>query len=99
MSSSEKMADQYTCETPGCNAPASLQCPTCIKIGIKGSFFCTQECFKGSWKSHKIIHSLARKYRCMSNHKPQKKHVSFISNFKKTSFQIILYKKRLKIFC
>lgn len=55
------MADHATCETPNCGKPASLQCPTCIKIGIKGSVFCNQECFKGNWKTHKIIHSLARK--------------------------------------
>ena len=30
------------CETPGCNQPAKLQCPTCIKQGIPGSFFCKQ---------------------------------------------------------
>lgn len=48
------------CETPGCTAQSKLQCPTCIKIGIQGSFFCSQECFKSSWKSHKIIHSLAK---------------------------------------
>ena len=30
------------CETPGCNKEARLQCPTCIKLGIEGSFFCNQ---------------------------------------------------------
>ncbi|XP_026481948.1 methionine aminopeptidase 1 [Ctenocephalides felis] len=48
------------CETPGCKSIAKLQCPTCIKIGIPGSFFCSQECFKGSWKNHKIIHNIAQ---------------------------------------
>ncbi|TGZ56680.1 methionine aminopeptidase 1 [Temnothorax longispinosus] len=48
------------CETPGCNAVASLQCPTCLKIGIQGSYFCSQNCFKGSWKTHKVIHQLAK---------------------------------------
>ncbi|XP_015588470.1 methionine aminopeptidase 1 [Cephus cinctus] len=48
------------CETPGCNALASLQCPTCLKLGIKGAYFCTQDCFKGSWKTHKVIHQLAK---------------------------------------
>ena len=31
-----------TCESPGCQQPAKLQCPTCIKLGIQGSFFCAQ---------------------------------------------------------
>lgn len=30
------------CETPGCMTDASLQCPTCLKIGIQGSYFCSQ---------------------------------------------------------
>ncbi|XP_043596717.1 methionine aminopeptidase 1 [Bombus pyrosoma] len=49
-----------TCETPGCKTIASLQCPTCLKIGIQGSYFCTQDCFKRSWKTHKVIHQLAK---------------------------------------
>lgn len=48
------------CETPGCKTMASLQCPTCLKIGIQGSYFCTQDCFKRSWKTHKVIHQLAK---------------------------------------
>ncbi|XP_012283532.1 methionine aminopeptidase 1 [Orussus abietinus] len=48
------------CETPGCGSFASLQCPTCLKIGIQGSYFCSQECFKGSWKTHKVLHQLAK---------------------------------------
>ncbi|KAI9312688.1 hypothetical protein BX666DRAFT_812579 [Dichotomocladium elegans] len=37
------------CQTPDCGKPAKLQCPTCLKLGIDGSFFCSQECFKKSW--------------------------------------------------
>ncbi|XP_008559022.1 methionine aminopeptidase 1 [Microplitis demolitor] len=48
------------CETPGCKSVASLQCPTCLKIGIQGSYFCSQDCFKGSWKTHKVIHEIAK---------------------------------------
>lgn len=44
------------CETPGCKLEARLQCPTCIKLGVKGSFFCTQECFKENWNVHKVVH-------------------------------------------
>ena len=43
------------CETPGCTSSAKLQCPTCIKLGIKG-FFCSQECFKENWNIHKSVH-------------------------------------------
>jgi len=49
-----------SCETPGCGEPAKLQCPTCIKLNIQGSFFCSQECFKGNWDLHKALHKLAK---------------------------------------
>ncbi|XP_057310115.1 methionine aminopeptidase 1-like [Hydractinia symbiolongicarpus] len=44
------------CESPGCDKLAKLQCPTCIKLNISGSYFCEQSCFKASWKIHKLIH-------------------------------------------
>uniref|UniRef100_A0AAZ3RN66 C6H2-type domain-containing protein n=1 Tax=Oncorhynchus tshawytscha TaxID=74940 RepID=A0AAZ3RN66_ONCTS len=48
------------CETEGCSCKAKLQCPTCIKLGIQGSYFCSQECFKGSWATHKQLHKKAK---------------------------------------
>lgn len=54
------LTESKVCETPGCGAAAKLQCPTCIKLGIQGSYFCSQDCFKGSWKSHKVLHKLAQ---------------------------------------
>ncbi|ELU18778.1 hypothetical protein CAPTEDRAFT_184699 [Capitella teleta] len=48
------------CETAGCDKEARLQCPTCIKLGVEGSFFCTQDCFKGSWNDHKGVHKKAK---------------------------------------
>ncbi|XP_065652221.1 methionine aminopeptidase 1 isoform X2 [Hydra vulgaris] len=53
------MADEYhgkTCATPNCNKIANLQCPTCLKLGLSGSFFCEQACFKNAWKEHKKVH-------------------------------------------
>nr|CAH7722805.1 unnamed protein product [Callosobruchus chinensis] len=54
------MASLGNCGSTGCTNAAKLQCPTCIKLGVQGSFFCTQECFKKNWTTHKIIHSLAK---------------------------------------
>ncbi|XP_006459789.1 hypothetical protein AGABI2DRAFT_149798 [Agaricus bisporus var. bisporus H97] len=57
------MATSVACQSDSCpngNPPSRLECPTCNKIGIKGSFFCGQECFKGAWKKHKILHDLAK---------------------------------------
>ncbi|EUB56030.1 Methionine aminopeptidase [Echinococcus granulosus] len=49
----------HICVTPDCGKPATLRCPTCIKLGITGSYFCTKECFKKYWKTHKNLHLLA----------------------------------------
>ncbi|PNS21949.1 methionine aminopeptidase, type I [Sphaceloma murrayae] len=44
------------CEGTDCpNEASSLQCPTCQKQG-KDSFFCSQECFKKNWSTHKASH-------------------------------------------
>ncbi|XP_037560563.1 methionine aminopeptidase 1 [Dermacentor silvarum] len=51
---------QNICGTAGCNSSAKLQCPTCIKLGIKGSYFCSQDCFKGNWDSHKQVHRVVK---------------------------------------
>ncbi|EDQ91413.1 uncharacterized protein MONBRDRAFT_17874 [Monosiga brevicollis MX1] len=49
------------CATKGCDKPASMRCPTCIKMNIDiGSFFCSQACFKGAWNDHKMTHKLAK---------------------------------------
>lgn len=41
----------------GCGGEASsLQCPNCVKLGIEGSVFCSQQCFKSSWPTHKLLH-------------------------------------------
>ncbi|XP_072351386.1 methionine aminopeptidase 1 [Scyliorhinus torazame] len=53
-------AVRRVCETDCCDKEARLQCPTCIKLGIQGSFFCSQECFKGSWSTHKLLHKKAK---------------------------------------
>ena len=42
----EQQSSSY--ETPGGGEPPKLQCPTCIKLNIKESFFCSQKCFKGT---------------------------------------------------
>ncbi|KAJ7156057.1 peptidase M24, structural domain-containing protein [Mycena crocata] len=54
------MTSCQSSECPNGNPPSRLECPTCNKIGIRGSFFCGQECFKSGQKTHKIIHNLAK---------------------------------------
>jgi hypothetical protein len=37
------------CGTDCDNEAGTLQCPTCLKLGVKGSYFCSQDCFKKNW--------------------------------------------------
>ncbi|XP_020971961.1 methionine aminopeptidase 1A isoform X2 [Arachis ipaensis] len=45
-----------------CGKPANLQCPKCIELKLprEGSAFCSQDCFKSSWSSHKSVHVKAK---------------------------------------
>ncbi|KAK6527081.1 Methionine aminopeptidase 1 [Arthrobotrys megalospora] len=53
-------SDAAKCKGVECTNPAgTLQCPTCLKLGIKNSFFCSQDCFKRSWSNHKQVHKTA----------------------------------------
>uniref|UniRef100_A0A7S3EKX0 C6H2-type domain-containing protein n=1 Tax=Rhodosorus marinus TaxID=101924 RepID=A0A7S3EKX0_9RHOD len=49
------------CSSPGCEMEAKLRCPTCVKLTLPddGSYFCSQDCFKRSWKLHKLHHVLS----------------------------------------
>lgn len=48
------------CRTVGCGKPATLRCPTCKELDIAGQSFCSQDCFKGSWDTHKSLHKAAK---------------------------------------
>ncbi|CAN6476638.1 unnamed protein product [Victoria cruziana] len=41
-----------------CGSPAQLQCPKCLKLKLpqEGAAFCSQDCFKALWSSHKSVH-------------------------------------------
>ncbi|KAF8077977.1 methionine aminopeptidase [Lyophyllum atratum] len=48
------MTSTVLCQNPACpngNPPSHLECPTCSKLGLKGSFFCGQDCFKSGCES------------------------------------------------
>jgi len=38
------------------NEAGTLQCPTCLKLGVKDSYFCSQDCFKRNWSNHRTMH-------------------------------------------
>lgn len=39
------------------NDAGSLQCPKCLTLGMKDAYFCSQDCFKRNWATHKTIHT------------------------------------------
>lgn len=43
------------------NEASSLQCPKCLSLGIKDSYFCSQDCFKKNWATHKNTHKQENK--------------------------------------
>ncbi|KAL6953772.1 Microtubule-associated protein 1A [Sarracenia purpurea var. burkii] len=45
-----------------CGKPAHLQCPKCVELKLprEGAAFCTQDCFKASWSTHKSVHLKAK---------------------------------------
>ena len=53
--------EAHVCEA--CGKPSTMQCPKCREIGLKPSHFCSQTCFKASWKTHKEKHT-AEKPEC-----------------------------------
>ncbi|PKY01238.1 methionine aminopeptidase 1 [Aspergillus campestris IBT 28561] len=45
------------CQGVDCGKEAgNLQCPTCLKLGLNDSYFCSQDCFKKNWNQHKSLH-------------------------------------------
>ncbi|PSR82805.1 methionine aminopeptidase 1 [Coniella lustricola] len=53
----EEPPSKRKCLSADCdNDAGTLQCPTCLKLGIKDSFFCSQDCFKKNWGKHKALH-------------------------------------------
>ncbi|EAN95406.1 metallo- peptidase, Clan MG, Family M24 [Trypanosoma cruzi] len=42
----------------GCGlSEAAMQCPTCKKLDMPPSYFCSQACFKEHWADHKLKHT------------------------------------------
>ncbi|KAF0928818.1 hypothetical protein E2562_010686 [Oryza meyeriana var. granulata] len=55
----EKGGSESSIACARCGKPASLQCPKCaqLKLPREGAAFCTQDCFKEAWSSHKSVHT------------------------------------------
>jgi hypothetical protein len=60
----------HVCATAGCGKPATLACPTCLKLGLAPARFCNQDCFKNSWKEHNAMHKSVKASRVEPNTMP-----------------------------
>ncbi|KAK4483172.1 hypothetical protein RD792_010352 [Penstemon davidsonii] len=62
MAGGSDMVSAATITCAKCGKPANLQCPKCIELKLprEGAAFCTQDCFKTSWSSHKSVHLKAK---------------------------------------
>jgi hypothetical protein len=54
-SATSVVSNEEHCHTTGCNNVAKQSCPTCIELKVSPvSRYCSQDCFKSSWKEHNI---------------------------------------------
>lgn len=65
--SSEMPEAREETELPRClgcgkRALEKLSCPTCLKLRVTTSIFCSQSCFKSNWATHKTLHKALAKY-------------------------------------
>jgi methionyl aminopeptidase len=53
-------AASAACASPGCNKVVEhlLACPKCLELGLPATYFCSQECFRNNYASHKQVHNL-----------------------------------------
>jgi len=63
------------CCAPECKEAATTRCPICVKLGqFEHSHYCSQKCFKDSWKGHKKVHKEAEaRLRAMMENQLDKK--------------------------
>ncbi|KAK9103211.1 hypothetical protein Sjap_020465 [Stephania japonica] len=62
MDNASSEAKDSTLSCAQCGKPAHLQCPKCVelKLSREGAAFCSQDCFKAAWTSHKSVHLKAK---------------------------------------
>jgi hypothetical protein len=59
--------EKTKCLGCGCLTECSLKCPTCVKLGLTTSYFCSQNCFKENWSTHQKLHRAVSKFKKQAN--------------------------------
>ncbi|KAI0394900.1 methionine aminopeptidase 1 [Xylariaceae sp. FL0594] len=54
------MPSNIKCSGADCHEAGTQRCPTCLKLNLQDGYFCSQDCFKRNWSTHKTLHSKAR---------------------------------------
>jgi len=54
----------------GCETPTTKVCPNCKSLDLQPAYFCSKDCFKTSWKAHKIVHAEAECHRLLGRVNP-----------------------------
>jgi methionyl aminopeptidase len=64
-----------------CSKPARLQCPKCLELKLPrvNASFCSQECFKESWSSHKLVHTALSRKETGESHGVQDPHAAALA--------------------
>ncbi|XP_038877769.1 methionine aminopeptidase 1A [Benincasa hispida] len=62
MAGGSDTAETVTLTCARCGKPSHLQCPKCMELKLprEGAAFCSQDCFKASWSTHKSVHLKAK---------------------------------------
>ncbi|PHJ21294.1 methionine aminopeptidase [Cystoisospora suis] len=84
--SNDKETGSLKCEGCGKSVKGDLSCPKCVSLGIKRSYFCSQDCFKANWKEHKKVHEvflLLQKRKEEERHQISSSSSSSLANAKK----------------
>uniref|UniRef100_A0A6B2L832 Methionine aminopeptidase n=1 Tax=Arcella intermedia TaxID=1963864 RepID=A0A6B2L832_9EUKA len=54
-----------------------MQCPTCLKMKLRPAYFCSQNCFKANWNTHKLLHTAPPVVDDLGSSRPEFNHYAF----------------------